>query len=108
MEIFFDILNHAAGYHPLNNFEEKQEELEDLVEVLLSIENIDAVVNCYESDPRPRAFLEHLILLNNTENYSRNHFPIILETSNSQLWCNDLYRDLNIGYHNFPAVDLYA
>jgi hypothetical protein len=37
MDVFFDVLNHLAGYHPLNNFEQKQDQLDTMVDVVLAI-----------------------------------------------------------------------
>ena len=37
MDVFFDVLNHLAGYHPLNNFEEQQDRLDSMVDVVLVI-----------------------------------------------------------------------
>lgn len=43
-----------------------------------------------------------------TENYSRNHFPTILETTDSYFWSHELFERLNLEYHHFPGIDFYT
>lgn len=60
-----------------------------------------------EPDYRFKEFMEHIILRTFTDNYSRNHFPILLESSNSYFWSHDIFDQLNLGYHHYPALDTY-
>lgn len=65
------------------------------------------MLDSYETDSKPRKFLEHLIMRCHTENFSRNHFPVVLESSNSAFWSHDIFMELGLMYYHFPALDLY-
>lgn len=43
-----------------------------------------------------------------TDTYSRNHFPVILETRDSEFWAHRIFSKLDIDFHHYPAFDLYS
>lgn len=61
-----------------------------------------------EADPRVQEWFHHLVLRTYTDTYSRNHFPIIIETENSEFWSHKVFMKLDIEYHHYPAFDLYS
>ena len=61
----------------------------------------------YSVDGRPREWLEHLTQRLHSENYCRTHFPVVLESSNSQWWSHEVYHRMNVESHHMPAVDTY-
>lgn len=42
-----------------------------------------------------------------SENFCRTHFPVVLESSNSQWWSHEVYHRMNVESHHMPAVDTY-
>lgn len=113
VDMFFDMLNYVAGYHAQNNFEEHQTDLSAFVDVVLAIGNLKSpenfdIVSQLEFDPRAKRFVDHLCLKLYTDNYSRNHFPVVIESSDSQFWSHTIFSKLDIDVHHYPAFDLYS
>ena len=69
-----------------------------------SSENLDTVDT--GSDPRFTEWRDHLVLRCRTDSHSRNHVPVVIESSDSRFWSNDLHERLDAKYDEFPAVDL--
>jgi hypothetical protein len=105
MDFSMDLLNYLSGYHALNNFEEKQANLDSLYNCIIAFENFDVVT---DTDPRTNDWRDHLILRTRTQSYSRNHTPIVVETSDTRFWSHDIYERLDAEYDEWLGVDLCA
>ena len=85
IELFFDAINYFAGYHPLNNFEEKQHAIEDMCSFVLVLDGLDYHHNLRKfKNTDTQKYLNwrnHIACRTISRNNNRTHFPIILNTS---------------------------
>lgn len=98
-----DILNYLSGYHALNNFEDKQANLDSLFYCVVAFENFDVVC---KNDVRTTEWRDHLVLRCRTNSFSRNHIPVIWESADSGFWSHELFEKLDAEYDEFAAIDL--
>lgn len=40
------------------------------------------------------------------EHSNRMHFPVVLESADSQFWSHELYLRMDVDFNQYPAVDL--
>lgn len=55
----------------------------------------------------PQNYLDHLILriLPGTDNWYRNHFPIIMESNQSHYFSEKIYNELNLSEMTIPTLE---
>jgi len=108
IDCFFSLLNYISGYHPLNNSEDRQDKLNDMIDVVLALENTDILIHSYPMDSRFGAWRDHIVLSTHTDSHSRIHFPILIESADSQYWSYQLFESLDSAMNKYACADVYS
>ncbi|CAD8053652.1 unnamed protein product [Paramecium sonneborni] len=98
IDFLFDILNYISGFDKDSN--KKQE-------ISLVLINIDKIFEYYKYDKEAIDFLDHLILRTYNPYGIRNHFPLVIESSNSKFFNRDMMEMMNIELNTVLHIDLY-
>ena len=108
LDLFFDFLNYFSGYHSLNNFEQNGDlsSLPDnfYIDSVLSFEGLDQMQE-YAWEHEFGQWRDHLLLRTFSINNNRNHFPVIVNTSNTYFYCQRVLEITNSPLENWAFID---
>ncbi|CAK85449.1 unnamed protein product (macronuclear) [Paramecium tetraurelia] len=96
-DFLFDILNYASGFDKSSNKKK---------EVSLVLLNIDKLLEYYKYDAETIDFFDHLILRTYNPYGIRNHFPLVIESSNSKFFNRDMMEMMNIELSTVLHIDI--
>lgn len=68
--------------------------------------NIDKLLEYYKYDAETIDFFDHLILRTYNPYGIRNHFPLVIESSNSKFFNRDMMEMMNIELNTVLHIDI--
>ncbi|CAD8135141.1 unnamed protein product [Paramecium pentaurelia] len=97
IDFLFDVLNYVSGFDKSSNKKHQ---------ISLVLMNIDKLLEYYKYDSETIDFFDHLILRTYNPYGIRNHFPLVIESSNSKFFNRDLMEMMNIELNTVLHLDI--
>ncbi|EAR94147.2 hypothetical protein TTHERM_00522140 (macronuclear) [Tetrahymena thermophila SB210] len=98
----FDAINYLEGYHPCNKTQTQ------FAQNVIVLENFDNLFCGYQNDVRFYDFQDHLLLRLYSTDRERNHFPVVIESSNSRFFTMEMFDMMHAPYNTYGTIELYG